>query len=187
MTTKLEIVVLGLLAEEPMYGYDLLERSRERGMGFWTELSRASVYQVLKRLERDGSVAGKAQEGRAGPDRRVFRITRTGRERLAVGLEEMASRPAPYDTDAGVALGFAHALPASSARGLADARERSLRERLDAAGAELARGAELGRSGVELEAGRAVSAAMLRQQVALAEAELAWLKSYRAALGKALR
>jgi PadR family transcriptional regulator PadR len=181
MATKVEIVVLGLLAEEPMYGYDLLERFHERGMGFWTELSRASVYQVLKRLERDGSVAGKAQEGRAGPDRRVFRITRAGRERLADGLEDMASRPAPYETDAGVALGFAHALPASSARALADARERSLRDRLDAAGAELAR------PGSDRDAGRAVSTAMLRQQVALAEAELVWLRSYRAALGKVRR
>ena len=75
MATKVEIVVLGLLAEEPMYGYDLLERFRERGMAVWTELSRASVYQVLKRLERDGLVTGKAQKGRVGPDRRVFRIT----------------------------------------------------------------------------------------------------------------
>jgi PadR family transcriptional regulator PadR len=181
MATKVEIVVLGLLAEEPMYGYDLLERFHERGMGFWTELSRASVYQVLKRLEREGSVAGKAQEGRAGPDRRVFRITRAGRERLAAGLEEMASRPAPYETDAGIALGLAHALPASAARALADARERSLRDRLDAIGAELAR------PGSERDAARAVSTAMLRQQVALAEAELAWLRSYRTALGKVRR
>ena len=105
MATKVEIVVLGLLAEEPMYGYDLLERFRERGMGFWTQLSRASVYQVLKRLERDGLVTGKAQEGRVGPDRRVFRITRTGRAQLVAGLEGMASKLLPYDTDAGVALG----------------------------------------------------------------------------------
>jgi len=57
MATKVEIVVLGLLAEQPMHGYDLLERFRARSMGFWTEVSRASVYQVLKRLGQMGPSA----------------------------------------------------------------------------------------------------------------------------------
>jgi len=42
--SKVEVVVLGLLAEEPQYGYDLLERFRSRGMGFWVEVGKASVY-----------------------------------------------------------------------------------------------------------------------------------------------
>jgi DNA-binding PadR family transcriptional regulator len=119
MTTKVEIAVLGLLAEQPMHGYDLLERARARSMGFWTELSRASVYQVLKRLERDGLVAGRAQEGREGPDRRVFRITKAGRTRLAEGAVETAGALVPAETPAGVALGIAHSLPASAARAAA--------------------------------------------------------------------
>ena len=89
--SKVEVVVLGLLADEPMHGYDLLERFRARSMGFWVEVGKASVYQVLKRLEREGSIAGKAQEGTEGPDRRVYRITSGGqataqrRSRRAVG------------------------------------------------------------------------------------------------------
>ena len=67
MATKVEIVVLGLLAEAPMHGYDLIERFRQRSMGFWTELSRASVYQVLKRLERDGAVRPRAPRGWGHP------------------------------------------------------------------------------------------------------------------------
>jgi DNA-binding PadR family transcriptional regulator len=179
--TKVEIVVLGLLAEESMYGYDLLERFRERGMGFWTELSRASVYQVLKRLERDGLATGKTQEGREGPDRRVYRITRAGRDRLAEGLEAMASRLAPYDGDAAVALGFAHGLSSGAAKALADRRERAVLDLLDGVRTELDRTASA------RDAGRAVSNAMLRQQEALAEAELAWLRTYRASIGKLRR
>jgi DNA-binding PadR family transcriptional regulator len=181
VSTKVEIVVLGLLAEEPMYGYDLLERFRERGMGFWTELSRASVYQVLKRLERDGLATGKTQEGREGPDRRVYRITRAGRDRLAEGLEAMASRLAPYDGDAAVALGFAHALPSGAAKALADRRERTVLDLLDGVRTELDRTASA------RDAGRVVSNAMLRQQEALAEAELAWLRTYRVSIGKLRR
>jgi DNA-binding PadR family transcriptional regulator len=181
MTTKVEIAVLGLLAEQPMHGYDLLERAGARSMGFWTELSRASVYQVLKRLERDGLVAGRAQGGREGPDRRVFRITKAGRARLAEGAVETAGALAPVESRAGVALGVAHSLPASAARAAADGRERSLRDLLDGVRTELDRTRDL------RDPGRAVSTAMLELQASLAEAELAWLKAFRAASGKARR
>ena len=77
--SKVELVVLGLLADEPSYGYQLLERFRERSMSFWGEIGRASVYQARDRLEAKGLVTGRAQDGTTGPDRRVYRLTRTGR------------------------------------------------------------------------------------------------------------
>lgn len=181
MATKVETAVLGLLAEEPMHGYDLLERYRDRSMGFWTELSRASVYQVLKRLEREGLISGKAQEGREGPDRRVFRITRQGRDRLASAVAESAAALAPTESPAAMALGFAHVVPASVAKGAADSRERTVRGLLDAVRAELARTAS------SRDPGRSVSTAMLHQQEGLAEAELAWLATYRTALARIRR
>jgi DNA-binding PadR family transcriptional regulator len=181
MASKVEIAVLGLLAERPMHGYDLLERYRERGMGLWTELSRASVYQVLKRLEREGSIVGKAQEGREGPDRRVFRTTRPGRDRLASAVAESAGVLAPTESPAAMSLGFAHVVPTSVAKEVADARERSVRHLLDTVRTELDRTAD------SRDPGRPISTAMLRQQEALAEAELAWLATYRAALAKIRR
>jgi DNA-binding PadR family transcriptional regulator len=150
-------------------------------MGFWTELSRASVYQVLKRLERDGLIAGKAQEGREGPDRRVFRITRQGRDRLSSGVAEAAGALAPTESPAAIALGFAHVVPASVAKAVAERREHSIRVSLEAVRTELDRTAN------SRDLGRPVSTAMLRQQEALAEAELAWLATYRAALAKIRR
>src|SRR5712692_9166232 len=130
--SKVEVVVLGLLAEEPLYGYDLLERFRARSMGFWVEVGKASVYQVLRRLERDALVSGRSQEGPEGPDRRVYRITRAGRDRLTAGLSERFSTRGPYETDAGAALGFAHLLSAVGARKAVDAREAAIRDLLDA-------------------------------------------------------
>ena len=181
MTTKVETVVLGLLAEQPMHGYDVLERFRQRGMGFWVELSRASVYQVLRRLEREGLVTGRNQAGRAGPDRRIFRITRSGRARLGEGVAQMSAALVPYETEAGAALGFVHVVPAPTAGRAIDARERALRDLLDAVRTELDRPA------AERDRGRPVSIAMLELQAQLAETELAWLWSFRAAAGSARR
>jgi DNA-binding PadR family transcriptional regulator len=179
MSTKVDVVVLGLLAERPMHGYDVLERYRARGMGLWSDLSRASLYQALKRLEREGLVVGKSQEGREGPDRRVFRITRLGRDRLAEGAAELAEDA--VGSDAAAALGFGHVLSASAARATAEVRERAVQAMLGSVRDEIER------SGGARDPGRAVSIAMLRRQEALAEAELAWMRSYRSALGKVRR
>jgi DNA-binding PadR family transcriptional regulator len=180
-SSKVEVVVLGLLAEEPLYGYDLLERFRSRSLGSWVEVSKASVYQVLKRLERDGLISGKSQEGTDGPDRRVYRIAKPGRDRLRRALVDGAGAGGPYETGAGVALGFGHLLAAADARKAVDARERSLRAAIDAVDAELER------AGSDRGAARSISDAMLQQQRTLATAELGWLKTYRAALGKVRR
>jgi len=179
MVPKVEVVVLGLLAEEPMHGYDLLERFRARSMGFWVEVGKASVYQTLHRLEARGQITGRAQDGREGPDRRVYRVTRTGRARLADGLAERFGALAPYETDGGLALGFADRLSVADARKAVAARELAVRDLLDALLAE--------RERTSGEAGRALSDAMLERQRALAEAELAWLARFRSSLGKIRR
>lgn len=181
MVSKVEVVTLGLLAGGPRHGYDLLERFRERSMGFWAEVGKASVYQTLHRLEARGLIAGRSQDGREGPDRRVYRITRSGRARLAEGLDERFGALAPYETGAGLALGFTDLLNAAEAKEAVAARELAVRDFLDAVAAERERTA------AERGPGRVVSDAMLDRQRALAEAELEWLGRFRSSLGKIRR
>jgi DNA-binding PadR family transcriptional regulator len=179
--SKVDVVVLGLLAEEPLYGYRILERYRSQSIAYWTEVGRASVYQALRRMEAEGLIAGRAEEGTGGPDRRVFRITRAGRDTLRSRLAELASGSAPYDTDAGLSLGFVHLLSAAEARSALEAREVGLRDLLEAIRAERAR------SSADSGAGRVAADAMLDRQEALARAELAWLGRYRAGRPKVRR
>ncbi len=179
--SKVEVVILGLLAGEPLYGYELLERFRARSMGFWAEVGKASVYQALRRMEREGLVAGKAQEGTEGPDRRVYRVARPGRDRLRKGLVERFACAGPYEIDASLSLGFAHLLsPEDLRRGIA-ARDEALAAFREAIAAECARAA------AERGAGRAVANRMLDQQEALAKAEAAWLAAFRRDLPKLRR
>jgi DNA-binding PadR family transcriptional regulator len=179
--SKVEVVVLGLLAEEPLYGYGVLDRFRARSMGFWTEVGRASVYQALRRMESEGLIAGKAQEGTEGPDRRVFRITKTGRDRLHAGLAERVADLSPYETDAGLAMGFAHLLSVPESRRALEARELGVRDLLDAIRTERAR------TSADRGPGRTVANGMLDRQEALAKAELGWLGRFRGQLGKIRR
>jgi DNA-binding PadR family transcriptional regulator len=132
-------------------------------------------------MESEGLITGRAQEGSEGPDRRVFRITRTGRDRLRAGLAEHAADLSPYRTNAGVALGFAHLLPATEARRIVDARELAVRDLLDAIRTERAR------TSADRGPGRLVANAMLDRQEGLARAELAWLGRFRSTAAKVRR
>ena len=169
---KVEVVVLGLIAEEPLYGYDLLERFRTRSMGFWVEVGKASVYQTLRRLEEQGLASGRPQEGTEGPDRRVYRITASGRARLRAGLRERCADARPYETDAGLALGFVHLLPLDQARRAVGEREMALDEwRSTIAGERERAERAAGR-------GRAVALRLLELQDALAETEQRWIQTF---------
>jgi DNA-binding PadR family transcriptional regulator len=178
--SKVEAVVLGLLAEGPRYGYELLERFRERAMGSWVEIGRASVYQALRRLELAGAIAGRQQEGTEGPDRRVYRITGTGRARLRAALRELAAEARPYASEAALALGFLHLLTADEAARTVEARAAAL----SALRARLA--AERERVPAQGPAG-ALAARMLELQDALAETEERWLAALRADLPRLRR
>jgi DNA-binding PadR family transcriptional regulator len=168
--SKVELVVLGLLADEPSYGYELLERFRERSMSFWAEIGRASVYQALDRLEAKGLVVGRAQDGTGGPDRRVFRLTRAGRSRLDEGLADRFGATTPFETDAGTAFGFMRAVSPTKRTAAMEARQIAVSDLLEAVRAERARQRD------------PHADALLARQESLALAELDWLRRHRAKL-----
>jgi PadR family transcriptional regulator, regulatory protein AphA len=75
-------VLLGLLTVEPMSGYDLGQTIRESIGLFWNE-SYGQIYPNLKKLAADGFVGAKTEKQKGKPDRRIYSITKKGRERLA--------------------------------------------------------------------------------------------------------
>jgi hypothetical protein len=65
--------ILGLLAEEPMHGYQIISELERRSDGRWRP-SAGSVYPTLQQLEDEGLVRASEKDGR-----RVFELTDTGR------------------------------------------------------------------------------------------------------------
>jgi PadR family transcriptional regulator PadR len=179
--SHVDVMVLGLLAEEPLYGYQLLDRYRSRAMEYWAPAGRASVYQSLRRLEREGMVSGKAQEGRVGPDRRVYRLTRPGRDRLRQALVARFGAGGPHPGDAALPFGFAHLLSTEEVKGGVAARESSLRDRVASFRAERAR-LQGTRGPVSVLARR-----LLDREEAVAAAELTWLGAFRRDAGRLRR
>src|SRR3954462_27654 len=75
-------LVLAILAEGDSYGYAIIKRVSELSAGqlHWTD---GMLYPVLHRLERQGLVASKWSASENGRKRKYYRITKTGRARLA--------------------------------------------------------------------------------------------------------
>jgi len=178
---KVDVVVLGLLAEGPRYGYELLERSRDRSLPYWTVVGKASVYQALRRLEAGRWVTGRSQVGIEGPDRRVYRLTPGGRDRLREGVLERFDDGGPYEAASHLALGFVHVLPAEETKRGVEARAAALARRRGAIAEERSRVA--GARGP----GRAMALRLLELQDALASTEVAWLASVSRDLGRLRR
>jgi DNA-binding PadR family transcriptional regulator len=75
-------ILLGLLAIEPMSGYDLGVSIRASVGQFWNE-SYGQIYPNLKKLAADGCVTSKTERQKGKPDRRIYSITKKGHDRLA--------------------------------------------------------------------------------------------------------
>jgi DNA-binding PadR family transcriptional regulator len=82
------MLLLALVASEPMHGYALVEALRERSGGRF-DLPEGTVYPALHRLEAAGLVSSRwATEG--GRRRRVYELTKRGRSVLESRRDEWA-------------------------------------------------------------------------------------------------
>jgi DNA-binding PadR family transcriptional regulator len=87
---SLRFGILGLVAEEPLHGYEIKQRFEERLGGTW-DVNIGSVYQALQRLERDRLVEAAGDRGDRG--RQAYRATETGRSALEEWLGDPESQP----------------------------------------------------------------------------------------------
>jgi len=86
--TTPDLVILSLLAERSMHGYEVNATLENRNIRDWAPVSRPQIYYSLDKLTNLGLIRVGADESpAAGPERRVFETTAAGRDRLADALE----------------------------------------------------------------------------------------------------
>ena len=86
--TTPDLVLLSLLAERPMHGYQANAELERREIRDWAGISRPQVYYSMEKLARAGLLrAAENAEPAAGPDRSVFEATVKGKQALADALE----------------------------------------------------------------------------------------------------
>jgi DNA-binding PadR family transcriptional regulator len=86
--TTPDLVMLSLLAERPMHGYEANLELQRRQVQDWAGISRPQVYYSLDKLARLQLIrAGETNTPQAGPERRIFATSAKGRVALANALE----------------------------------------------------------------------------------------------------
>jgi DNA-binding PadR family transcriptional regulator len=102
---RLDHALLGLLHEKPRSGYDLRKLFATSPMGQFSD-SPGSIYPALRRLAREGLIAG-TTEGAALRPRQVFQLTSSGIDALRRWLSVPVTRDELVHGEGAVMLRFA--------------------------------------------------------------------------------
>ncbi len=74
-------LILSVLAEEPVHGYELIQIIRRQSEGIF-DFSDGTVYPLLYSLRDKGWIRSKSETSEAGRTRKVYHLTKEGRGAL---------------------------------------------------------------------------------------------------------
>src|SRR5512145_1906216 len=86
-TGSTAVMVLRLLAEKQMYGYQIVKELQARSEGYF-DLEQGTLYPALHRLEKDSLVESKWEVVEDGPSRKYYQSTEAGRIELEKSVQQ---------------------------------------------------------------------------------------------------
>jgi len=170
----LSIVILGLLAEEPLHPYAIGQRIRERAHDRLPGVRPASIYDVFKRLTTAQLISPNrpSREGRL-PERVSYEITDAGRWALTQWVTDALGDPERFDEFA-AALSFMFVLGRDHVIELLVARSGVLSTAIESDTSALA--------AAESEGIPSIFLSEHRYQLALRQTQLTWIQDFSEAL-----
>ena len=105
MLTKNDLLILGLLLDRPMHGYEIAQTIRSEGVTTWMDISTPAIYYSLNKLHRLGLISATRVRG-AGAEKSVYYPTEKGRGAFFDGMEEVlgSEEPIHFEYDLGIFL-----------------------------------------------------------------------------------
>lgn len=88
----LGLCVLALLSRGDSYAYEIASRMADA-----VDMGEGTIYPLMRRMQSEGLVATYLEESPSGPSRKYYRITETGRSRLAAQVGEWRGFTAAVD------------------------------------------------------------------------------------------
>ena len=128
---SVRLVILGLLRERPLYGYEIKQIIEEH-MSDWTSIAFGSIYFALEKLA-DEKFVSKVQIEQAGrrPSRSVFEISQTGREEFSRLLREAWQQVERQYFSIDICLFFLDSLPLEEVKRYLKMRQAGLQATLE--------------------------------------------------------
>ncbi len=126
--TRNDLLVLGLLLDRPMHGYEILQHIRAADVDLWLAVSPAAIYYSLSKLHRRGLVVETRARGE-GPERSIYHLTEKGRQVFFAGMEEALASQEPNYSEYDVGIFLLNKIPQERALVLLEQRLEFLRRR----------------------------------------------------------
>ena len=166
-TTKIDLLLLGLLLDRPMHGYELYRQIQAEQIDAWFNVSMAGVYYSLGKLRDQGLVAESRQRGGRSTRKSIYRLTEDGRYAFFSSMESQALAREKVFLDYDLVIYLLNRLPLQRATDLLEKRQAFLAEEL--CGIQNTLDTELDSNGSSLRL------AVLDHQARYLEMERAWL------------
>lgn len=80
-------LLLSLIGQQPMYGYQILKELEKRSQGYF-KFKEGTLYPALHRLEKSGLIIGKWHMLPSGRQRRYYYLTDKGHRLLVVKMSQ---------------------------------------------------------------------------------------------------
>jgi DNA-binding PadR family transcriptional regulator len=124
------LILLGLLRQGPLHGYELHRIVRAHGE-LYTDLKKANLYYLLDRLTKEGYLSVQVEGGTRGAsgERLIYTLTDQGRSRFDALLREILLTYEPGHTGVGSAVVYLAQLPPAEGLALLEERRQVVAER----------------------------------------------------------
>lgn len=83
-------IILALLKNEPMYGYQIIKELNEQHMDVM-QMNQGTIYPLLHSLERQGLVISDLRKAGVHRTRKYYRLTASGEKALAGSIRQWRS------------------------------------------------------------------------------------------------
>ena len=93
---SLSHIILGILNQQPLSGYDLNKEFNSTVAHFW-QTEQSQIYRTLHKLEEDDYVTVETIIQEHTPNKKIYSITKAGREALHTWLRKTKKPPAVRD------------------------------------------------------------------------------------------
>ncbi len=166
MLTKNDILVLGLLLDRPMHGYEISQTVKTEGVTTWFNISTPAIYYSLKKLRQQSLISETRARG-GGAEKSVYHLTERGRREFFASMETVlaSDEPVRFEYDLGIFL--LNKLPQDKALSLLERRQEFLRRWAQDLERSLDRERALG--------GQPLKVAILEHSTSCARMEIDWL------------
>lgn len=171
----IDLIVLGMLKKEPMGAYDLQKLVEYRNISKWVKISTPSIYKKAIQLEEKGFIRGTAVREGKMPEKVIYSLTETGEKEFERLMSEIAAKPIHFFLDFNAVIVNLDSLPIEAQKSCMEDIGRNiqiLKFYIEENIREKENNPEIPETGM----------AVLRQQLALAEAVEQWIASFEKAL-----